>query len=94
MKNEWKTVVGGTVPPSLHSYFYITNIFFPTANLTKEEAQQILEKALSVVTYRDKMTINSWTIGNIGKSQASEIIAHGKELPTNWKLAHMIVGYE
>ena len=53
-----------------------------------------MEKALSVVTYRDKMTINSWTIGNVGKDQPSEILATAKELPTNWKLAHMIVGYE
>merc|ERR1712151_1055031 len=59
-----------------------------TSKLSRDEAQQILEKALSVVTYRDKMTINSWSIGNVGKGKASEILAHGKELETNWKLAH------
>jgi len=63
-------------------------------NLTRAEAEKIMKQALSVVNYRDKMTINSWTIGNVGKNEEASLIAVGEELPTNWKLAHMIVGYE
>jgi len=64
------------------------------STLTRADAEKIMKQALSVVNYRDKMTINSWTIGNVGKSSSAEIVSNGEELPTNWKLAHMIVGYE
>lgn len=62
--------------------------------LTKEEAEKLLKKALSVVTYRDKMTLNSWNIGHVGVECASEMISHQEQLPTEWGFANMIVGYE
>lgn len=61
--------------------------------LTLEQAEKQLRAALSVVTYRDKKTLNSWTIGKV-TADSCDIIANGEELPTNWDLAHMILGYE
>jgi len=64
------------------------------ANLEKDEAEKLLKKALSVVTYRDKMTLNSWNIAHVGRDEKAEIISVQESLPTEWGLAHMIVGYE
>merc|ERR1711879_136193 len=62
--------------------------------LSREDALAAVKRGLSVVNYRDKMTINSWNIGEVAKGKPAALIAQQEELPTNWKLAHMIVGYE
>ena len=74
--------------------FLELNIPEKPENLEKEDAEKHLRKALSVVTYRDKMTLNSWTIGHVGKDSPSEIVCHKESLPTEWGFAQMIVGYE
>jgi len=63
-------------------------------NLTREQALEAVKRGLSVVNYRDKMTINSWNVGEVSKTKSASLISQNEELPTNWKLAHMIVGYE
>ena len=63
-------------------------------NLTREQALEAVKRGLSVVNYRDKMTINSWNVGEVSKTTPAKLISQNEELPTNWKLAHMIVGYE
>ncbi|CBY08939.1 unnamed protein product [Oikopleura dioica] len=59
---------------------------------TKEQATQILERALKVLYYRDKTTYNKWSIGTTEKSGSS--IEASRELATNWQIAKLIVGYE
>lgn len=62
--------------------------------LDRTTAVNLLKKALSVVTYRDKMTLNSWNIGHVGVNSPSEMISCKESLPTEWGFANMIVGYE
>jgi len=62
--------------------------------LTREDALEAVKRGLSVVNYRDKMTINSWNIGEVARGKPAALIGQSEELPTNWKLAHLIVGYE
>merc|ERR1712037_157306 len=59
---------------------------------TKEQATEILERALKVLYYRDKTTYNKWSIGTTEKSGSS--IEASRELATNWQIAKLIVGYE
>lgn len=63
-------------------------------NFTREAAEKLIKEALSVVTYRDKMTLNSWNIGNVGINSNVEMIATKENLPTEWGFANMISGYE
>jgi len=63
-------------------------------NLSREKALEMVKRGLSVVNYRDKMTINSWNVGEVSKTVGAKLISQNEELPTNWKLAHLIVGYE
>jgi len=62
------------------------------ATLNKAQAQQIMERALKVLHYRDKSTYNKWSIGTAEKDASS--IEQSRELETNWEIAKLIVGYE
>jgi len=59
---------------------------------TKQEAQNIMERALKVLHYRDKSTYNKWSVGTAEKNSSS--IEQSRELETNWEIAKLIVGYE
>jgi len=59
---------------------------------SKAQAQEILDRALKVLYYRDKSTYNKWSIGTAEKNSSS--ILDCKELETNWEIAKLIVGYE
>lgn len=63
-------------------------------NFDRAAAEKLLKEALSVVTYRDKMTLNSWNIAHVSKNSEVEFISRKESLPTEWGFANMIVGYE
>lgn len=61
-------------------------------NPTRQQAEEIMERALKVLYYRDKSTYNNWSVG-FAEQNNSEV-KEPRKLQTDWKIADTIRGYE
>jgi len=62
------------------------------AVLTRTQAEQIMERALKVLYYRDKSTYNNWSLGFAEKNSSE--VNEPRKLKTDWSIADLICGYE
>jgi len=58
----------------------------------RAQAEEIMERSLKVLYYRDKSTYNNWSIGFAEKNNS--MVNEPKKLETNWRIADQIHGYE
>merc|ERR1719260_667791 len=58
----------------------------------RAQAEEIMQRSLKVLYYRDKSTYNNWSIGFAEKNNS--VVNEPKKLETNWRIADQISGYE
>jgi len=58
----------------------------------RAQAEEIMQRSLKVLYYRDKSTYNNWSIGFAEKNNS--VVNEPKKLETNWRIADQIHGYE